>query len=328
MFAVQRIIRPEIYQGRKKKKDYFEGWYFLQISGDSKCSLALIPGISMHDKEPHAFIQAIFSVKDHKGISHLKTGYFRFPISDFKYQDKPFSIQIGCNIFSNTDIVFNLEDESLHIQGHFHLGKHQRIRQSILTPNIMGFFGYFSFMECYHGVISMRHTVAGEVSINGIKDSWNNGTGYIEKDWGRSFPKEYVWIQCNHFHMKNTSLMFSAAHIPFLGTSFKGFLCNLVINGTEYRWATYNRSKIVLEDLGEKRVRYQIKRKNLILTIEAEISENAGLKAPREGRMEHEIKEGLLGEVYIQLADNRANILYEDYGNCAGVEIVMSSYHA
>ncbi|QII81181.1 hypothetical protein G7057_00970 [Jeotgalibaca arthritidis] len=43
----------------------------------------------------------------------------------------------------------------------------------------------------------------------------STGKGYIEKDWGRSFPKNYIWIQSNHFNDNQRSLFFSYAHIPY-----------------------------------------------------------------------------------------------------------------
>ena len=34
-----KIWKPEVFQGRGKKKDYFEGWYFKSVSQDEKNSL-------------------------------------------------------------------------------------------------------------------------------------------------------------------------------------------------------------------------------------------------------------------------------------------------
>jgi len=329
MLSIQKIFHPEIYQGRHKKKDYFEGWYFKQVSRDQKHSIALIPGVSLNHKDPHAFVQVIISdnsplgsvdVMDQKPT--LVTDYYRFSLSDFSFQDKPFSIQIGKNIFSKTDLFLDLKHDHLQIEGHLCLSDLEPIQKSLLYPNIMGFFGYFSFMECYHGIISMRHACSGQIGINGKEIVYSGGRGYIEKDWGCSFPKEYIWVQCNHFKQNKTAIMLSTAHIPFLGTAFKGFLCNLNIQGKEYRWATYNGSKIIKEIVGEKKLSYLIKRKQLILQIEAEIMDHGTLIAPQDGQMIHNIKEGLLGEVKIKLMNEDGDILYEDIGTSAGVEIV------
>lgn len=330
MFAIQRVFEPEVFQGRYKINNYFEGWYFLQVSEDQKHSIAVIPGVSLDKDDPHAFIQVILSDRSQPEGSvstnekpTLITDYFRFPLSDFKYEDKPFSIKIGGNSFSKTHLDVDLERDELHVKGVIKLGEFLPIHKSLFAPNIMGFFGYLSFMECYHGIVSMGHTCTGEISINGIAVSYKGGTGYIEKDWGCSFPKEYVWLQGNNFKEKNTAIMLSVAHIPFLWSEFRGFICNLNIEGKEYRWATYNRSKIISEDISEKNVRFKIKRKDLTLLIEAEITENANLIAPKNGQMKQTIKEGLFGEIRIKLIDKGGKMLYNDISTCAGVEIVI-----
>ncbi|MDF2613967.1 MAG: hypothetical protein K0S71_1753 [Clostridia bacterium] len=329
MRSVQKIFQPEIYQGRHKKQDYFEGWYFKQVSADQKHTIALIPGVSLNHKDSHAFVQVIIAennVEDMDQKSTLVTHYYRFPLSDFSFQDEPFSIQIGKNIFSKTDIFLDLQHDHLRIEGHLYWNDIQPIQKSLLCPNIMGFFGYFSFMECYHGIISMKHVCSGKLCINGKEIVYSGGQGYIEKDWGHSFPKEYIWVQCNHFTEKGTAMMFSVAHIPFLGNSFKGFLCNLSLQGKEYRWATYNHSKIIKEVVSENKLFYLIKRKQLMLEIEAEVRDHGVLIAPQNGQMIYNIKEGLMGTVKMKLMNKDGDILYEDIGTSAGVEIVAKKY--
>ena len=95
------IQNPILFQGRNKRNAYFEGWYFKQVSNDLKSVISIIPGISLDKRDAHSFIQLIANrshgdVEDHP----LTTEYFRFPLEAFKYQDKPFSIQIGENHFS------------------------------------------------------------------------------------------------------------------------------------------------------------------------------------------------------------------------------------
>lgn len=41
------LWKPEIFQGRGKKKDYFEGWYFKLIDKIEKTAYSIIPGISL-----------------------------------------------------------------------------------------------------------------------------------------------------------------------------------------------------------------------------------------------------------------------------------------
>jgi len=56
-----KIWKPEVFQGRGKKKDYFEGWYFKSVSKDEKIAYAIIAGLSI-TKNPgnsHAFVMFV-----------------------------------------------------------------------------------------------------------------------------------------------------------------------------------------------------------------------------------------------------------------------------
>lgn len=79
----------------------------------------------------------------------------------------------------------------------------------------MGPFSYVPFMECNHVILSMKNNANGHININDNMLNFDNGIGYIEKDWGCSFPKKYIWCQGNNFQNPTTSFMLSIADIPF-----------------------------------------------------------------------------------------------------------------
>ncbi len=56
-----------------------------------------------------------------------------------------------------------------------------------------------------------------------------------------SFPKRYIWTQCC---FENGSLMLSVADIPILGFHFTGIIGVILLNGKEYRIATYLGARI------------------------------------------------------------------------------------
>lgn len=89
---------PLIFNGKKKKNKYFEGWYFKQVSAELNHIISGIPGISNSENDSHSFIQTIIN-RDVDGKSVLTTHYHRFSSNDFKYTDEPFRLEIGKNIF-------------------------------------------------------------------------------------------------------------------------------------------------------------------------------------------------------------------------------------
>ena len=237
---------PELFQGEKylnNKKNYFEGWYFKNINHER--GISFIPGINISDTGAKAFIQI---------ITNNMSYFVDYNIKDFEFNYNPFYIRIGNNSFSKEHININIEDESqkLKIYGNIKYSNSKNINTNIFAPNIMGPFSYIPFMECNHAIISMQNTINGFININDETISFNNNKGYIEKDWGCSFPKSYTWCQGNNFQKTNASFMFSVADIPLKLFTFKGFICVLLIDNEEFKFTTYNNAKLVISE--ERRV--------------------------------------------------------------------------
>ena len=102
----------------------------------------------------------------------------------------------------------DIEDDTqnLKIYGELKYLNNKNINTNFLKPNIMGPFSYIPFMECNHAILSMENTVEGVININNDKINFHNNIGYIEKDWGYSFPKNYIWCQGNNF--KKRAILF------------------------------------------------------------------------------------------------------------------------
>jgi len=160
----------------------------------------------------------------------------------------------------------------------------------------------------------MNHQLIGEVKLTDHQThsdhethsdhqtfDFTGGKGYTEKDWGTSFPSEYIWIQANHFEDASTSFMCSIATIPFGLFSFRGLIANLHVKGKEYRFATYNRTKVENFVIDKYRVKFDLVKSDVILTCEALLTETGALKAPQKGEMQRTIKEGLSGDVTLTL---------------------------
>lgn len=186
----------------------------------------------------------------------------------------------------------------------------------------MGPFGYLGFMETYHGIVSMSHQVKGSILLNKEAISFNQGKGYVEKDWGTSFPSSYTWMQSNHFKDSKTSFMLSYATIPFSFFKFKGLISVLIVQGKEYRFATYNLSSVKQLDYDENSVSITIKKRSLKLVVTATTSDYKDLPSPRLGQMNETIKEGLSGNIHLKLY-KKNTMIYEDEGVASGIEIML-----
>lgn len=310
------IKNPELFQGEKylnNKKNYFEGWYFKNINDEK--GISFIPGISINDKMAKAFIQIISD----------NTSYFvSYDIKDFKFSHNPFYIKIGDNVFSKEEININIEDvsQNLRVNGKIKYSNSKNISTNIFAPNIMGPFSYIPFMECNHAIISMQSTINGVININGELINFNNNKGYIEKDWGYSFPKSYIWCQGNNFEKTNASFMISVADIPFKLFTFKGVICTLLIDNKEYKFTTYNNSKLIEYDIKENSLNITLKKGAYYFNIKSNYNNGLKLSAPVNGKMSKNIFESISSNVTVTLKKKK-EIIFSDTSSICGLEIVQ-----
>jgi hypothetical protein len=317
-----RIYHPSVFQGKNKRSNYFEGWYFKLVDPEGRHIWSVIPGVS-HSSDSHSFIQLIHA---NSGQTH----YVRFSLDEFSYEEEKFSIQIGPNQFSENHLFLDLKAENLRMQGEISFHNNQRFPVSLFSPGIMGWYALVPFMECYHGVVSMQHQLSGNLKINESTITYKGGKGYIEKDWGRSMPSDWIWMQSNHFDQDGeASFMLSVARIPWLRGYFPGFLSFLLVDKTLYRFATYNNSKVSSLRETEDRVEVVLSNKKHTLEVGALKQEGGLLKAPKLGSMERHIKESILSSLDLVLKNREGQLIYAGRGNFAGLEIVgnMEQYY-
>ena len=307
---LKSLQNPDMYHGWGKEKSYFEGWYFKLIDPTEKFAIAVIPGISISNTgEKHSFIQILDGKK-------CTTIYLPFEATDFQPDDNRFFIKIKDNQFSQDSIQLNLD----YLKGIINFRDIQPIDTSILSPGIMGFFSYIPFMECYHGIVSMNHTLEGSLIIDGQTVDFTGGKGYLEKDWGKSFPNSWIWMQTNHFEHHEASLMCSVAKIPFLGFHFNGFLISLWIEGKFYRFATYTGAVLKRAKVFDGRVELVFKDRKYRLEIIAYKGATAELVSPISGNMTGKVNESLDAKIHLKLY-KKNQLIFDDFGRNAGLEV-------
>jgi len=186
----------------------------------------------------------------------------------------------------------------------------------------MGWYSFIPFMECNHGIVSVNHDLLGRISVNRNVIDFDGGKGYIEKDWGVSFPEAWIWIQSNNFKEHDTSFSFSVAKIPWMGKYFIGFITFLYLNKKFYLFSTYNKSTVSEIARNKDIIEISVRSSENILKIRVIQNLFGELRAPVSGEMSRRIKESIDSEVHIQLF-NKYNILeYEGTGKSVGLEII------
>ncbi len=257
-------------------KHYFKGRYYKCGSEDS--TIAFIPAFHVNNCEKTVSLQII---TDH--------AVFNIPYEFSDYKEAGNAIMLGKCMFSDNGLRLNISDNKLNICGALRFSNPWNLNYDIMGP-----FKYVPFMQCRHSINSMKHLVNGQITINRHKYAFKNGLGYIEGDRGRSFPEQYIWTQC---FFKDGSLMLSVADIP-MGFHFNGIIGVVVINGKEYRLATYLGASI--KYIGNNIV--SIIQGKYRLTAKLIKNNSYPLNAPKMGKMSRTIHESASCKAYYRFS--------------------------
>ena len=212
---------------------------------------------------------------------------------------------LGKSIFREDGLLLSIHDGGVDARGELRLEGFTPLRYDIMGP-----FRYVPFLECRHGVFSMRHRVSGHLRVNGTEYRFENDNGYIEGDRGRSFPRQYAWTQC---FVEGGSLMLSVAEIPFGPVRFTGIIGAVCLHGHEYRVATYLGARLMKCSGGE----LVIRQGEMTLTA-ALLDKNASeLRAPENGAMTRLIRENAACRARYELTKGSRKLLSAEVKNAS-----------
>lgn len=288
-----------------KAKNYFEGWYLRVTDEKEGINLAFIFAITKYEEDPHAFIQVYDGVL-------LKNTYYRFNISDFKYEDG--KVYIKDNYLSINEMFLDINDIKVNIS----MDKTKLNGKT--NSSAMSYMANFP-LECFQEVNIIDGIFKGELSIkNEIRKI--TGKTYMEKTYGKKFPQSWIWIQSNHFD-KDVALTFAYGKIPLLNFRVKGFFSVLNIAGTVYRFGSYNLARLKINKKSDSKVEVTLKRGFHKLIIEAEMVDSVKLVGPMEkGKMELDVFESINSKVSIKLY-KRKMLIFESKGKNVGFELMI-----
>ncbi|MBN1978401.1 MAG: hypothetical protein JW918_13470 [Anaerolineae bacterium] len=316
---LQTRLHPAWYQGYRARPPYFEGWYFKLIDPTEHHRYAVIPGVFLGRGNSHAFVQVLDGVTG-------ETAYHEYPLEAFRAAEDRFDVRVGPNRFTPEQIELQIASAERAVTGVLRFGGLTPWPVTLLSPGIMGWYAWVPQMECYHGVLSFDHEIQGALTVDGQAIDFSAGRGYIEKDWGRSFPAAWVWIQTNHFERPGTSLTASIAVIPWMGSSFLGFIIGLWHERRLYRFATYTGARVEKLTAAENHVGWVVRDRRYRLEIEArrEVGFRTGvLRGPTGMDMGGRVPESLQAQVSLRLSTVAGDsTIFEGVGRNAGLEIV------
>ncbi len=257
---------------------FFEGWYFKHQSDEH--TLILIPAFHRDEEgNESASLQIILD-----DIARR----LDFSTEDFEADSQRLYVRLGQNVFSEKGCRLHIDLPGLTLRGHLRYGTFHSPRRSLMGP-----LGKFP-LPCFHEVLSLFHGLRGLITVNGQLWDFSDGFGYLEKDWGHSFPTSYLWLQCGWQEAAGRSCVMMA--IANLGTRQAPITaCGSLIlcGGKQYRLSTYQGAQ--LTHCGGRRIALRQGEWLLQVILPPDTwrpaAQGALLLAPKAGRMSRTIRE-------------------------------------
>lgn len=264
---------------------------------------------SVNEREGEAFIQFF----DGKTAEVL---YYPFPRELFYASNDSFKLNLEGNEFSDVKIKLNLPELKAEIK----LEVQDQWPKTLFSPNIMGPLSYWPYLDCNHGVISLRSELNGFIDFRGRRVNLDNGMAYLEKDWGRSFPKAHIWMQASRFCNSKASLSIAIAKMKVAGLPITGFGAILLLDGKHYLFTSYNLSRVNILEAKDDTLEIDFKSSKYHLNVKASAADWMKLKSPNVHGMDGTVQESLKARLSIALFRNQ-KLIYKDIAINAGLEI-------
>lgn len=306
-----KASNPAPYHGHNKDRSFFEGWYYKIDQHENDLTFIVIVGIAMSSKgAKEAFIQ----------FGDSKTGksrYYAFDASEFSASTESFELSLGKNYFSRDRLKLNLADLQIDLI----FSEHRTWDSSAYIPNIMGPLSYLSNLDCHHNVLSLRNKVRGSISFDGLSISLDKALGYIEKDWGKSFPKAHIWMQSNTLEQSDLSLSLAIGKMSFLNQEIQAYAALLQGSNHKSLFATYRLNRFKFwESLEGYNLSFSSARYALQISFNYKAA--MPLLSPNRDGMKGLVEESLQSEIRMKLKDRFQKAYLIDTHGTASVEIV------
>ena len=292
----------------KKKKNYFEGWYFRFTDTRSKSNFAVIFALTKHQDDAHSFIQ-VLDAKTHKSY------YYRFALNEFSYDEKTSTVSIGINRLNVNELYLKTDDFTISSS----TNNIQHLQPYGKTRSAMGWLRNAP-LECFQEVIFIEAKTTFIITypkrtFRGI------GKSYMEKTYGSNFPKKWLWLQSN-YSQKGSEFSLSVGLIPMLFFRIKGFFLILNYLGIEERFTSYNLSRVKVKVIDENSNMIVIKKGKTKIEIIVTSEDAVKLIGPRKrGLMNLAVFESISSKAGINIYKNK-QLVYNDIYNNVGVELM------
>lgn len=295
------INKPSSLQGGFDRKKYFEGWFHKIYSAKYKASIILIYGYTTgNSAKKFGFIQV--------HIPNQKVLIMYFDKNEVFCDPNQHIVRMGEHILTTNKI--DIKTQEIDIQ--LHLTDNQSIHT---FKNSMGYSYVIPNLPCYHAILNKSHFVSGEINTKNTSFVMNQDMGYLEKNWGTSFPENYIWLHAVDPNNVEVNLLFSQAEIKWMGSTFLRHLGYLNFENECIDLRQLKNSVVSCSFVSSKKQLIHISSKLIELEISIILGQQVLFKGPEDGALQRDIIHYTDAIIEVKLKRNSETRLFSLVGN-------------
>lgn len=295
----------------KKTKKGFMSWYYNFIDAQKENLLEISIGKTQEEGNSEYYLSIASNQKAFSKEIKLSGERVKWEKDGMHYD--------SCS-FDQNGIALDLEDEAYHIKGSLSFTENRGTNRSKWQTGVMGPFKYWPFLNSYHDVTSLAHQLSGSITINNETIDFTGGKGYMEKEWGKQYPKIWVWAQCNHFKEHDIALMVGVARMPFLWEYYTSFSVPVYYKGSLEVFSNYNGGQIAKLYRYKGYIHLIITQKSKVLDLKIYGEDEAELVSSYNSHMIRDVYQCQMAKMEIKIMQSN-HIILEDVGYCCNIEI-------
>jgi hypothetical protein len=168
----------------------------------------------------------------------------------------------------------------------------------------MGYNYFLPNLPCYHAVLNAGHRVSGEIKQKNERFIIENELGYLEKNWGTSFPEKYYWLHAVDPNDPQVSLLFSRAEIQWIGKKFIRHVGHVRFDKKQVDLRSLKNFTVSIQNSSKDKHEIQMTSKTLQLDISIIQRSKVQLKGPINGKLSRNIIHFPDSIIQIRLTEN------------------------
>lgn len=301
------IHKPSSLQGNFDRNKYFEGWFHKIYSSKYKASFIVIYGYATgNSTNKFGFIQV--------HIPNQQVLIMYFDKNEIFCDPNQHVIRMGAHVLTTHKIDINTNEIGIQLD----LTNNQPIRT---FKNSMGYNYVIPNLPCYHAILNKSHTISGEIRAGDTSFVMGKDMGYLEKNWGTSFPDNYIWLHAVDPTNTEVNLLFSQAEIKWMGGTFLRHLGYLNFENECIDFRQFKNSEVSSTFVGSEKQLIRFSSKLIELEISIVLGGQVLFKGPEDGALRRDIVHYTDAFMEVKLKRNAETTVFRLVGNYENVQI-------